>query len=177
MKMERELLAATLAKTFSFTNIFPQVILLEMIFSLQVKILRGTAKTFSTLNTLNTTWHLPHAASETPNEILQYFTQNHVQQWLKQDQQVTVRCTGNVRTLLTHHSLSGVSWRTARFHTRTCPSSFHLLATDGMRTCTASLGSWLCPFCSCNGSISQMGRPGALGHFRRTSWRCARPDT
>lgn len=82
----------------------------------------------------------------------------------------------DVRTLLTQ-SLSGVSWRTARFHSRTCPSSFHPAAADGMRMRTAVLSSWSCASCSCNVSTSQTGRPCALGHFRRTSWRCARPDT
>ena len=80
-----------------------------------------------------------------------------------------------VRTLVRHQCLSGVSCRTSTFLTRTCPFSFHPLATDQMRTCTASVSSWLCASCICNMSISQTCKPRALGRFR-TWWTCARPD-
>lgn len=79
-----------------------------------------------------------------------------------------------VRTSVRHQGLSGLIWRTSRFHTWTCPFSFHLLATDWMRMLTASVGSWFCAPRSCNVSISQTCKP--IGHFRRTWWRCARPD-
>lgn len=42
---------------------------------------------------------------------------------------------------------SDVSWSTHRFHTRTHPFSFPLLATDQMRTHTASVCSWFCASC------------------------------
>lgn len=173
---ERELLAATLAKTFSFTNIFPQVILLEMIFL--YKWIYPGAQQKPSVPWIH--WTLPGTFHMQLPKHQWDFATFHLESCTtvaEQNQQVTVCCIGDITTLLTQQSLSGVSWRTARFHSRTCPSSFHPRAPDGMRMCTASLGSWFCASCSCNRSILQMGRPCAFGHFRGTSWRCARPDT
>lgn len=148
------------------------MILPEMIFL--SKIHKGTAKTFSILNTLNTTWHVRHGASKTPNDISQCFTKDHIWRWRKKDQHATVCLTGTCQNI----GQIPVPLRCDlenRFHTRTCPFSFHLLATDWMRTHTASVGRWFFASCSCKVSILQTGKPCALRHFRRTQGRCARP--
>lgn len=75
-----------------------------------------------------------------------------------------------VRTSVRHFRLSDVSWSTHRFHTRTCPFSFHF--PSGHRSDenihSISLQLILC--------ILQTWKPCALGHFRRKRWRCVRPD-
>lgn len=149
------------------------MILLEMIFL--PKIHRGTAKTFSIPNTLNTNWHVPHGASKIPKDISQCFTKDHIWRWWKRDQHVMVCLTGTCQNI--GHIPMPLRYELEnRFHIRTCSFSFHLLATDRKRMCTATVGRWFFTSCSCNVSILQTGRPCALRHFRRTQGRYARPD-